>query len=83
MLRRSLDAARRLNPDATIRLRRQAGGIQAALAEEPQPGDAPLDLGGAVAYAAPGIEGMLDVEPPHDTLVLKPPGSPPNPRPEP
>jgi hypothetical protein len=82
VLRRSLDAARRLNPEATIRLESSAGEIEAGLAEGPQPGDAPLHLGDVVAYAAAGLEGVLDVEPPHDRLILKPPGSRANPRPE-
>lgn len=81
MLRRSLDAVRRLNPTATIRLEVRGDGIHAALADGPAPGDEALEIGGAVVFAAAGISGIVDVEPPHDRLVLNPPGSPPNARP--
>jgi hypothetical protein len=70
VLRRSLEAARRLNPDVVIRLVRDASGVKTVLAEHADPSDRATDL---VAVEA-GIEGVLDVESPHDRLILRPPG---------
>jgi len=78
VLRRSVAAARRFNPEATIRLVRRGSAVEPVLAERAEPGDERLDLEGVVVES--GIGGLLDVEPPHDRLVLKPPGSAPNPR---
>jgi hypothetical protein len=80
ILGRSHSAARRFNPDTVIRLARTASGVEAVLAAGPGPDDQQVPVGEATVYAEPGLEGVLDVEEPHDRLVLNPPGSPPNPR---
>lgn len=80
ILTRSHAAARRFNAGAAIRLARTASGVEAILAEGPEPGDQEVELGQAAIYVEPGLEGLIDVEEPHDRLVLKPPGSPHNPR---
>jgi hypothetical protein len=80
ILSRSHAAARRFNAEATIRLARTSTGVEAVLAEAPDPGDQPVPIGDATIYVEAGLEGLVDVEEPHDRLVLKPPGSPPNPR---
>jgi hypothetical protein len=80
ILSRSHAAARRFNSEATIRLARTSTGVEAILAEAPQPGDQEVELDGATVYVESGLEGLVDVEEPHDRLVLKPPGSPHNPR---
>jgi hypothetical protein len=78
ILTRSQQAARRFNPSATIRLARIGGTVQAVLAEAPEPGDQPIDLGGVTVHVEEGLQGLVDVEEPHDRLVLKPAGSTPN-----
>ena len=82
ILTRSQQAARRFDPSATIRLARIGGEVQAVLAEAPEPGDQPVDLGEVTVHVQEGLEGLIDVEEPHDRLVLKPAGSPPNVRQE-
>jgi hypothetical protein len=80
ILTRSHEAARRFNTDATIRLARTSTGVEAVLAEGPEPDDQVVRLGEATVYVESGLEGVVDVEEPHDRLVLKPPGAAPNPR---
>ena len=80
ILRRSHDAARRFNPDATVRVFRGGGGVRFELTDHPEPGDRTLDDRGFVLYVEDGIEGLVDVVEPHDQLVLRPIGSTPNPR---
>jgi hypothetical protein len=80
ILTRSQNAARRVNPGATIRLARVGDTVQAMLAETPEPGDQQVDLGDFTVHVEEGLEGLLDVEEPHDRLVLRSAGSSPNPR---
>ncbi len=71
-------AATRFNPDAKIRLARTGPGVEAVLVERPEPDDERIDVGGATLYVERGLEGLLDVEEPHDRIVLRPTGSSPN-----
>jgi hypothetical protein len=80
ILTRSQQAARRFNPNTVIRLARDGAEVVALLAERPQEADQEVRAGDVVVYAEAELEGVLDVEEPHDRLVLKPPGSAPNPR---
>lgn len=80
ILHKSQSAASRFNPNVRIRLARVSGAVQAVLAEDAEPGDEAIDIDGMTLYVESGLEGVLDVEEPHDRLVLKPPGSPPNQR---
>jgi hypothetical protein len=80
ILEKSDRAARRFNPDAKVRLARVGGAVQAVLTDAPNPDDLRVDVGPATIYVEAGLEGLVDVEEPHDRLVLKPKGSPPNPR---
>ena len=80
ILGRSQSAARRFNPETVIRLVRTDGGVEARLAEKPEVGDQEVPVGDTTVYAEPGLEGLLDIEEPHDRIVLKPPGSTPNDR---
>ncbi len=80
ILRRSSEAARRFNPDAKVRLARVSGVVQAALTDAPSPDDQTLDGGGITIYVEAGLDGLVDIEEPHDRVVLKPPGSAPNAR---
>ena len=80
ILARSQEAARRFNPDARIRLARTASGAQALLTDAPEPDDAVVQTDAMTLYVERGLEGLIDVEEPHDRLVLRPLGSAPNPR---
>jgi hypothetical protein len=73
-------AARRFNPDVLIRLTRQSGVVQAILAETPADGDTAVSLPAMTLYVERGLEGLVDIEEPHDRLVLRPAGSTPNAR---
>jgi len=78
ILNRSQEAARRFNPEARIRLARVDGGVQAVLADSPEPTDEELVVGDMTLYVEAGLEGLVDIEEPHDRLVLRPAGSRPN-----
>jgi hypothetical protein len=78
ILNRSQEAARRFNPQAKIRLSRVSGSIQASLTDQPSPDDQTVDVGGMTLYVQSGLEGLVDIEEPHDRLVLRPLGSAPN-----
>jgi hypothetical protein len=73
-------AARRFNPDVVIRLTRVGGVVQAVLAEGPEPADRAARLEALTVYVEEGLEGLVDIEEPHDRLVLRPAGSTPNSR---
>jgi hypothetical protein len=68
-------AARRFNPDVKIRLTRVGGVVQAVLAEGPEPADRAVELEAMTLYVEEGLEGLVDIEEPHDRLVLRPAGS--------
>ena len=78
ILNRSQEAARRFNPRAKVRLARTPSGVQAMLTEEPVDGDEAVQAGDMTLYVERGLEGLVDVEEPHDRLVLRPHGSVPN-----
>ncbi len=80
ILQRSDQAARRFNPDAKVRVARVGGTVQAVLTDQPAPGDLRIELGDASVYVESGLEGLVDIEEPHDRIVLKPSGSKPNAR---
>jgi sporulation-control protein spo0M len=78
ILTRSHHAASRFNPGTTIRLARAGHEVQAQLAEAPEADDQPIVLGEVTVYVEAGLDGLVDVEEPHDRLVLRPAGSTPN-----
>jgi hypothetical protein len=79
ILGKSQQAAARFNPDVKIRLGRNLGGsVQAMLTDSPEPQDQRVDLGEMTLYVQHDLEGLVDIEEPHDRLVLRPLGSPPN-----
>jgi hypothetical protein len=80
ILERSVVAARRFNPSASVRLARVGDAVQAVLTDSPDPGDVRIDLGATEVYVQSGLEGVVDVEEPHDRVVLRPAGSKPNER---
>jgi hypothetical protein len=76
ILRRSHQAARRFNPDATLRMARGADGrVTFALTDERRDGDVQVQGDGFELLAEDGLEGVVDVVEPHDQLILRPPGS--------
>ena len=76
ILRRTHEAARRFNPDATVRLHRSEGSVAFDLTDE-RPGGDELVLGdGFELLVENGLEGTVDVVEPHDQLILRPPGDP-------
>lgn len=80
ILGRAQQAARRFDPEAQLRLARTSAGVQAVLVHGPEPGDRTLDAGGVPVFVEPDLEGLVDIEEPHDRLVLRPAGSTPNDR---
>lgn len=72
VLERADAGARRLNPDACVRLSARGTALEAALVEAPEDGDETVRVGGASIYVAAGIDGLVDAEDPHDRLVLRP-----------
>ena len=78
ILQRADAGARRLNPDARVRLVRAASGMEAVLSDAPADDDEVVSIGQAVIFVERALEGLVDVEEPHDRLVLKPTGSQPS-----
>jgi len=75
ILRRAHEAARRFDPEVTVRLSRSADGVEFALADAPEPGDRIVRGDGFELLVEPGLDGIVDVVEPHDRLILRPPGS--------
>jgi hypothetical protein len=75
ILQRTHEAARRLNPDATVRLARAGGGVAFTLTDEREPNDTVVRGTGFELLVEQGLAGTVDVVEPHDQLVLRPPGS--------
>jgi hypothetical protein len=48
------------------------------LTDAPLQSDQTVEIDEMVLYVEAGLEGLVDIEEPHDRLVLKPAGSPPN-----
>ena len=76
ILQRTHTAARRLNPDATVRLQRKGDGVEFSLTDERHEGDAHVAESGFELWVEPDLEGTVDVVEPHDRLILRPPGDP-------
>jgi hypothetical protein len=76
ILRRSHEAARRFNPNATLRMARGGDGTVAfELTDEREHGDVLVHGDGFDLLAQEGLDGIVDVVEPHDRLILRPPGS--------
>jgi hypothetical protein len=54
--------------------------VQAVLTHEPDPEDHEMKVGEATVFVESGLEGLVDIEEPHDRVVLRPSGSTPNAR---
>lgn len=75
ILQRTHEAARRLNPEATVRVARAGGGVAFALTDEREASDTLVRGDGFELLVEEGLEGTVDVVEPHDQLVLRPLGS--------
>jgi hypothetical protein len=76
ILRRSHAAARRFNPNATLRMARTPDGrVEFALTDERDDGDVLVAGDGFELLAEEGLDGIVDVVEPHDRLIVRPPGS--------
>jgi hypothetical protein len=76
ILRRSQEAARRFDPNATLRMARGTDGrAEFALTDEPKDGDLLVHGEGFDLLVQAGLDGVVDVVEPHDRLILRPPGS--------
>ncbi|HEX5950831.1 MAG TPA: hypothetical protein VFZ96_07505 [Actinomycetota bacterium] len=74
ILQRTWQAARRFNPDVTVRLHRANGGVEFTLTDEPRETDQRVTGDGFELLVEVGLEGTVDVVEPHDRLILRPPG---------
>ncbi len=68
-------AARRLNPDARVRLAHAGAGVAAQLTDAPEDDDVRIELGDAEIFVDARVAGLIDIEEPHDRIVLKPAGA--------
>jgi hypothetical protein len=66
-------AARRLNPEARIRLAGHGTSVRAEFTDGSSPDDVRLDLDGLTLLVAAGLEGVIDVGE-HNELTLQPGG---------
>ncbi|MFN2590970.1 MAG: hypothetical protein ABR518_09400 [Actinomycetota bacterium] len=82
ILQRAQRAASRFDPEARVRLARTRAGVEALLVHAPEPGDRELEVGQVSVFVEQRLDGLVDIEEPHDRLVLRPAGSLPNVRPE-
>jgi hypothetical protein len=75
ILSRADAAARRFNPDARVRIVRDAGGVRFELTDEAAPTDRVVEHpSGFTLLAEEGLDGTVDVIEPHDQLILRPDG---------
>jgi hypothetical protein len=77
ILARADAAARRFNADARVRVVRSDGGVRFELTDVSRDTDVAIEHpSGFTLFAESGLEGTVDVEEPHDRLILRPPGDP-------
>ena len=74
ILQRTWQAARRLNPDAMVRLHRANGGVEFTLTDDRGETDDRVRGDGFELLVEAGLQGTVDVVEPHDRLILRPPG---------
>lgn len=75
ILERADAAARRLNPDARVRVAHDGAGVRFELTDERAPSDNVMERDAFTLLVEEGLEGVVDVVEPHDRLILRPPGS--------
>ena len=72
LLAKADSAARRFNPDARIRVVPDRVGVRFVLSDGPEEGDVVVERNGVTFFVDAMLEGVVDVEEPHDRLVLRP-----------
>jgi hypothetical protein len=65
-------AARRFNPAARIRVVPDRVGVRFVLSDVPEDGDVAVERNGVTFFVDATLDGTVDVEEPHDRLVLRP-----------
>lgn len=66
-------AARRFDPRARVRIVGEREGVRFELADGPGADDVVVEQGDVTIYVERHLAGTVDVEEPHDRLVLRPP----------
>lgn len=72
LLAKADGAARRFNPDARIRVVPDRVGVRFVLSDGPEAGDVAVERNGVTFFVDTTLDGIVDVEEPHDRLVLRP-----------
>ena len=75
LLAKADGAARRFTPDACIRVVSDRVGVRFVLSDGPEAGDVVVERDGVTFFVDETLDGIVDVEEPHDRLVLRPAGS--------
>ena len=72
LLAKADSAARRFNPDVRIRVVPDGAGVRFVLSDGPEDGDTVVERNGVTFFVDAALDGVVDVEEPHDRLVLRP-----------
>ncbi|MEP6972616.1 MAG: hypothetical protein ABI869_00570 [Actinomycetota bacterium] len=75
LLAKAASAARRFDPNACIRVVSDRDGVRFELTDAPEAEDLAIERSGFTLYVDPALAGVVDVEEPHDRLVLRRVGS--------
>lgn len=71
LLAKAASAARRFDPKACIRVVGDRDGVRFELTDAPEAEDLGIERSGFTLYVEPALAGIVDVEEPHDRLVLR------------
>jgi hypothetical protein len=73
LLARATEAARRFDPAARIRIVGEPGNVRFVLVDGPEPNDRTVERGDVTIHVEAHLSGRIDLEEPHDRLVLRAP----------
>ncbi len=71
LLAKAASAAQRFNPNACIRVVGDRDAVRFELTDAPEADDVSIERSGFTLYVEPALAGVVDVEEPHDRLVLR------------
>ena len=71
LLAKAVNAARRFDPNVCIRVVGDGEGVRFELTDEPASDDLGIERSGFTLYVERELSGVVDVEEPHDRLVLR------------
>jgi hypothetical protein len=71
LLTKAASAARRFDPNVCIRVVGEGGSVRFELTDAPEAEDLGIERSGFTLYVEPALAGVIDVEEPHDRLVLR------------